>query len=370
MTVGVLVPIPRPFALTAAASTLVDAEMYVYQNLTTTPVSLYSDRACTTPATNPVLSVSGFFPRRYMASAQLLTLTLKTTAGSTIHSDDNVSGYQEADADLQTVASSGLALWSGAIYGLTLSNNVSDATNDIDIATGVAMDSTNVSIGALTTALTKRLDANWTAGTGQGMRYSGAAITNTTYHLWLCWKAAGADVDVYADPSPVAATALAHLQAETGGSSYLYMRRIGSIVRVSNAIKAFVQVGDIFRWKGAIRDVNVSNLGTTAVQYTLTVPTGLTTIEAFGSFYCNTNASRRVRIYSPQTNDDAAAEAGAGMDAITVAGGGDSDTIYATGSFRDLTNSGGALFAISDGASTVLQMWTKGWIDTRGRLAA
>lgn len=114
MTVGILVSIPREFVLTAAANTLAGAELYVYENLTTTPVTLYSDRACTTPAANPIVSVAGFFPRRYMASAQLLTLTMKNTAGSTIHSDDYVDpavgGTQTTLTDALLASLAGLSL--------------------------------------------------------------------------------------------------------------------------------------------------------------------------------------------------------------------------------------------------------------------
>lgn len=136
MTVGILIPIPREFVLTAAANTLAGAELYVYQNLTTTPVTLYSDRACTTPAANPIVSVAGFFPRRYMAAAQLLTLTLKNTAGSTIHSDDYVSGFQEADALIDALA----ALTSAPVLPqgrLTLESGVGVSTSDQSAKTTV-----------------------------------------------------------------------------------------------------------------------------------------------------------------------------------------------------------------------------------------
>lgn len=99
----------------------------------------------------------------------------------------------------------------GHLRGLRASNNVRDAANRIDIATGSA-----ASIGAvpvlmtLASALTKRLDANWSVGTGNGMRWSGAPITNGFYYQFLAATAAGV-VDVYADPSPDEATTLSHL---------------------------------------------------------------------------------------------------------------------------------------------------------------
>lgn len=72
----------------------------------------------------------------------------------------------------------------GHIAGLTLSNNASDATNDIDIADGEARDTTNVRTMVLSSGLTKRLDAAWQAGTGNGGLDSGT-IANATYHVHL-----------------------------------------------------------------------------------------------------------------------------------------------------------------------------------------
>lgn len=162
----------------------------------------------------------------------------------------------------------------GHLWGLTLSNNASDVTNDIDIAIGEARDETDAVTMTRAAALTKRLDANWAAGTNQGGRYSGAAIANGTYHVWLVSKAGGADVDVYLDPSAVPATVLAHLQAETGGASYLYVRRIGSVLRASNSIVLFTQIEDKFYYKFPITDRN-STADQTSTLLSLSVPDGL-----------------------------------------------------------------------------------------------
>jgi hypothetical protein len=68
----------------------------------------------------------------------------------------------------------------GYITGLTLSNNGTDATNDIDIAAGAAVDSTNVEWLDLTSALTKRLDAAWAVGSGNGGLDTGSVATYDT----------------------------------------------------------------------------------------------------------------------------------------------------------------------------------------------
>ncbi|MGR9412226.1 hypothetical protein [Rhizobium leguminosarum] len=162
----------------------------------------------------------------------------------------------------------------GKLYGLTLSNNGSDATNDIDIAAGsAASDGATPILMTLAAGITKRLDANWAAGTNAGMRYSGAAIANTTYHVYLASTAVGGSTDIYADPSADPAVALTHLQAETGGSAYAKVRRIGSIIRESAAIVAFKQDGNTFR-----RATKVDRSSTSAAAsalLALSVPTGI-----------------------------------------------------------------------------------------------
>lgn len=369
MTVGILIPIPREFVLTAAASTLAGAELYVYENTTTTPVTLYSDRACTTPAANPIVSVAGFFPRRYMATAQLLTLTLKTTAGSTIHSDDYVSGLQEADADLTVFATLGTSAMSGLLYGLTLSNNGSDATNDIDIAAGVAIDSANAMTMRLATALTKRLDANWTAGTNQGMRYSGASIADTTYGIWLCGKALGADADVYAYPNsgaPSAATVLAALQAEGGGSAYVYVRYIGCIVRASSAIRKFLQDGDRFWWESPPQDIAATNPGTSAVTRALTLPLGVKATAHLLACIRNGSNNSYGLLSSLDAADIAPSSTLYNFPANQSVGGGSIDHTVRV-DVRSNTSAQIRSRISASGASDVLLLQTLGWTDRRGR---
>src|SRR3990172_7208651 len=152
----------------------------------------------------------------------------------------------------------------GLLHGLTLSSNVTDATNDIDIAAGTARDSTDVT-NVLAGALTKRLDAAWAVGTNQGGLDTGS-IANTTYHIWLIKRSDTGVVDALFSTSA---------SAPTMPASYNYKRRIGSIMRVGGAIVTFVQTGDYFRRKASILDIDVSNPGTGAVTRTLSVPTGI-----------------------------------------------------------------------------------------------
>lgn len=152
----------------------------------------------------------------------------------------------------------------GHLNGLGMSNNVSDPTNDIDIAAGSARDSTNAVNMILSAALTKRLDAAWAVGSGNGGLDTGS-IANTTYHLWLIKRSDTGVVDVLFSAS---------VSAPTMPANYDYKRRIGSIIRSGATILAFVQNGRTFRLVTPVADVAATDPGTSAVTRTLTVPTG------------------------------------------------------------------------------------------------
>lgn len=117
----------------------------------------------------------------------------------------------------------------------TIANNAGDATNDIDFGAGAAIDSTGVRRLVLA-AMTKQLDAAWAAGTNAGGRMSAAGIADTTYHCHVI-GGPGVPTDCGFDVSAGAPT------LPTG---YSWFRRIGSIIRASNNIRTFRQLGDRF----------------------------------------------------------------------------------------------------------------------------
>lgn len=257
----------------------------------------------------------------------------------------------------------------GTLYGMTLSNNVADATNDIDFTTGSCRDSSDTQNILQPASFTKRLDANWAAGTNQGMRYSGAAITNTTYHIYAVAKALGADPDYYADPSATASTVLGHLQAETGGADYLYVRRIGSIVRTGAAIKGFVQDGDYFTWKVPVGDISAANPGTSAVTRTLTLPVGIRVKASLGvgstATAANTDFAGAILITDLSTTDTAPTNAIYNAANFINSGIG---TII--GSAVDVwTNTSAQVRSriANSAAGTTFVLTTLGYLDPRGR---
>lgn len=292
------------------------------------------------------------------------TLTLKQASDPT--------PTAEGDAQWSTLfdtlnVGSGAAtqrFWSGpppgVLYGCTISNNVSDATNDIDFASGLCADSTNAYMMRLVSSLTKRLDATWAVGTNQGMRDTGS-ISDATWHLFVIMRPDTGVVDVLASLSATAPTMPAN---------YTYFRRIGSIVRASGSIKAFVQYGDNFVWGVQVADVAAANPGTSAVTATLTVPTGIVVNAQtmFSVVDSTPSALGHYALLTPLSITDTAPSASAftldwGMNG-GVAGGADAVVTSV------LTNTSASVryrLSISNADITV-RLQTIGWADTRGRL--
>jgi hypothetical protein len=176
-----------------------------------------------------------------------------------------VTGGEYASPYLSGAVSS--VIFKGLLSGLTLSNNVTDATNDIDIATGVAASDESIPhVMELGSALTKRLDAAWAVGTNQGGLDTGT-IADGTYHIWLIQRS---------DTSVVDALFSTSATSPTMPANYNRKRRIGSIIRSGGVIRPFRQTGDMFRWVTPVLD----RAGSTAVADSLlsvTVPFGITT---------------------------------------------------------------------------------------------
>jgi hypothetical protein len=244
----------------------------------------------------------------------------------------------------------------GHIFGLTLANDTTDATNDISIAAGECVDDTGEVMMKLTSSLIKRLDADWAVGTNQGGRDNSAVIANDVYHVFLIQRRDTGVTDVF----------ISHNVSPSLPSSYTHKRRIGSIIRASAAIRGFIQNGDEFLLKSPVNlDVNVSNLGTTRTSYTLAgVPDGVA-VDALIVYGANiSGVYGTVYLMNPDLTA-VAAGSGAGVVAVNSAAEG---TSYTEGCIR--TNTSGQIAAVSSAANTNLFVHTRGWIDTRGHHAA
>lgn len=262
----------------------------------------------------------------------------------------------EALYDLATDATDILSLLEnpmrGSLSGLTLSNGTGDPTNDIDISAGMATDSTSAEMMILASALTKRLDATWSVGDGNGGR-DGGSIGNNVYHVHLIKRLDTGVVDALFSLSATSPTL---------PTNYTVFRRIGSIIRSGGAILTFSQFGDEFLLDAPVLDVDVSDQGLAAVLRTLTVPTG---VKVRASFRARGNcASAYAIIFSSPDVASAAPTPGA---AAPLADLTQSSAIASGGTFTVRTNTSGEIRTRSNQASTTVAIATLGWFDTRGK---
>lgn len=164
----------------------------------------------------------------------------------------------------QVLTNLGLAAPRGHISGLKIANNSTDATNDIDIAPGeAASDDTLPRMIRLTSSITKRLDAAWAVGSGEGGLDTGS-VANGTYHLWLIQRSDTGVVDVLFSLSATSPT----MPSDYDRKAYLW-----PIVRSGGSILGFTQYGTQFLLDSFVTPY--SSTGTRASSpLGLSVPTG------------------------------------------------------------------------------------------------
>jgi len=158
---------------------------------------------------------------------------------------------------------------SSLIDGMTISNNVTDANNDLDIAVGVATvtDGSNWFVATLASALTKRSDAAWVVGTNQGGMDTGAKANSASLHVWLIQRSDTGVVDILFSLSGTTPTMPAN---------YDRKRRIGAgYTDSSGNLLAVYQSGDRFIFGVQQLGWNTANPGTSAVLRTLPTPSGI-----------------------------------------------------------------------------------------------
>lgn len=288
----------------------------------------------------------------YASGTDVVTVLAKGTAG------------QFLTMNATATAPSWVALRS-YLAGLKTSNNGADAVNDIDIAVGMATDSTNVTLIRLTSALTKQLDAAWAVGTNAGMLATGVAIANTTYFIFLIMRPDTGVVDIAADTSATGANITANTNA-----AYTIWRRISAIRRSGGTIVAYSQLGDEFLLTVPVGDYSANNPGTGAVSRTLSVPVGIQVHVIHAVAVDNNDASNVYGLVSALDQTDTAPsatvnnlDAGPVADPAVSRQGTDSTTL------RIRTNTSGQIRTrlSSSSANVTLVGTTFGWVDTRGR---
>lgn len=189
-------------------------------------------------------------------------------AGDTLDKADQTQLKVAIDTMISNALSGTDLLPPGIVYGCTLSNNGTDPTNDIDIATGKAKAASADFDITVASAIGKRIDAVWatagTPGTTTGGRASAVALAAGWYRVFLIAKTDGT-VNAGFDTSATATNLLADA---TGYTKY---RQIGWVYYDGATIRKFWQQGNSFIWDAPIEDINRAT-SATAQLATLTAP--------------------------------------------------------------------------------------------------
>lgn len=249
----------------------------------------------------------------------------------------NISGIPQATNLLGTLK--------GYIAGLQMSQA---STTTIQVAAGIATDSTAVQMMSLVSAITKSTSA-WAVGSGNGGLDTGSIAASTWYHFYLIQRLDTGVVDVLFSLSA---------SAPTMPSSYTLSRRIGSMkTNGSSQWPAFIQNGNEFLWSVPVQDINASAVGTSATIFTLgSVPTGIKVNALIEGNLLATGAAWNGSIFA----GDVSGASGFNFNAASGTS--------ASQSMNVRTNTSAQVQAIVSTTGGSANIWTQGWVDLRGTL--
>ncbi len=260
------------------------------------------------------------------------------------------------DANGNAIVNLTAAFLPGFLFGLTASNNASDADHDIDFSVGAAAsDNADPFVMRLSSALTKRADATFVAGSGNGAMVTGESMpTNGTIHWWLIMKA---DYTVDICCNNHASSGL----SPTLPSGYIYKRRICSLITDSSArFVGFTQVGNFFEFKATQLAINTTAVGTSPTAFVVNVPLGII-VDVFLRAVMNKNGTGGSGIVYALSEGNLTPNSPVGNANFAWNGSGTftySNIVVKTTIF-------GQVFAVSSVASTLLQASTVGYTDYR-----
>lgn len=261
---------------------------------------------------------------------------------------------------IATAAGATVQMPDGYLYGFFLSNSGGDPTNDIDITSGVAKDSTNAKT-IRGSAITKRLDAPWAVGTNQGGLDTGS-IADTTYHVWIILRSDTGVVDALFSTSA---------SSPTMPASYDYKVLVGSIIREGGSIVAFTQIGNWFQRSIPRQAVSANNPGTSGVLRDMYVPTGIKVKVKARWIFSFTGSGTAVRavVTSPDETDAApSTTATPGANASQFGGDAGRNFNHAV-ELETFTNTSGQVRTRVDYSDANLDIYgvTVGWYHPRGQ---
>ena len=271
--------------------------------------------------------------------------------------DDGAGGTNRKVAASRIATYIDAGLPRGYLSGMGLSN-ATDTAHDITVAVGEVRDNANAVDIVLASAMTKRIDATWSSGSGNGGLASGVSIaTNTWYHVHAI--VVSGSVDIGFDTSVTAA----NLVANNSASAF---RRIGAVLTDgSSNILNFIQDGDEFIFKAQIVNINATAIGTSRVTQAVSTPLGVQTRAILGLVgqVASSNSGVRVTLTHPDVTDATPTNQNANNAGENSS---NNNGTFAGGTHIVLTNTSSQIAIRQDFDSTV-SMNTNGYYDRRGQ---
>lgn len=183
---------------------------------------------------------------------------------------------------------------------ITIGNNSSDSEHDIDFSAGIV----NFDDGtgqAVATALTKKLDASWVAGTNQGGLDTGSIAANNWYYCFAIYNPTTSTADFLFS---------ANYSSPTLPSGYTKKEYRGAFLTdASSNIRSgqyrFYNNYYEFIYDTPILDHSITNQGISAVLYALSVPLNKKT-KAFFNVSANRGGTGTSMYFSDPNNTDLA----------------------------------------------------------------
>lgn len=248
------------------------------------------------------------------------------------------------------------ALPDNFLSGLELAINATDSDHDIDISVGLCMDSTNSKELSLSSAITKRVDATWAAGTNQGGRSSSISFVGPLwYHIFIV-EIAGA-VDVIFDTDVDCANGIAD-------HSVTHYRRIGTRrITGSENWNGFEQDGDFVKFSSDLSAREFSGSAAAAnTDYSLTLSLMPPDIEPLGVFRALLLTSGLVHILRQDYVGGTPSAIGAAI-AASIA----SSTQADTGAIFCRVDASQRIKYRSSTSTSTFEIYSLGYFDMRGK---
>lgn len=266
------------------------------------------------------------------------------------------------DRDTTVGVQGNIVLAQGAIFGLSTGNTPGNPDTQISVTVGQCRDSTNTVDLALTTPLTKLLNAPWAPGTIAGGRDTGALAAAQSWHVFLIYNPTDDITDVLFSQSAINPSL---------PNGYTLFRRIASLPRLGatnvppsgTAIPRYLQFGNQFElYQGNSEWVNQSG-DTSALLRAFLVPLG---IKVSALFYAQLTigppAACLLRISDPDLGVPPAFGGATQYGQLRT----DATAGYVTAVFSVPTDTFGQTYIQVSQASGVWAAKSIGWTDTRG----